>query len=161
LRTVGEGKPVTVRATLEPTAGPRPAAETEAEALRSLPFSVGGTAFTAFFDWFGFGARNVDAMMKSRTILVRGVRALNNASFGVALMSVEHAAAAARGISNCRTLADWIDVQNCIVKLGVGRMIGTTCKLSNMAVQVSEDASVPLTRRVGASFDEIAEKSVA
>jgi hypothetical protein len=33
--------------------------------------------------------------------------------------------------------------------------------LSNMAVQVSEDASVPLTRRVGASFDEIAAKSVA
>jgi len=148
---------MTVKVTLEPTAGPTSAGE----ASRSLPFSVGGIAFTEFFDWFGFGARNVDAMMKSRTILARGVGALNNASLGVALMSVEHAAAAAKGISNCRTLADWIDVQNCIVKLGIGRMIGTTCMLSNMAVQVAEDASVPVTRRMGASFDEITAKSVA
>jgi len=152
---------MTVRATLEPTSGPTHAAETEAEASRSLPFTVGGIAFTEFFDWFGFGARNVDAMMKSRTILARGVGALNNASLGVAMMSVEHAAAAVKGLSDCRTLADWFDVQNCIVKLGVGRMIGTTCMLSNMAVQVAEDASVPVTRRMGASFDEITAKSVA
>jgi len=152
---------MTVGATVEPAAGPMPAAETEAEALRSLPYSVGGTAFIAFFDWFGFGARNVDAMMKSRTILARGIRAFNNASLGVVLMSGEHAVAAAKGLSDCRTLADWIDVQKCIVKLGVGRMIGTTCLLSNMTVQVAEDASVPLARRMGASFDEIAAKSVA
>ncbi len=152
---------MTVKATLEPTAGSTPAAEIEAEASRALPVTVGAVAFNAFFEWFGFGARNVDATMKSRTILARGVRALNNTWFGVALMSVEHAAVAAKGISDCRTVADWIDVQNCLVKFGVGRMIGISCTLSNMAVQVAEDALVPLTRRMGASFEEIAANSVA
>jgi hypothetical protein len=152
---------MTAKATLEPTAGPTPAADTEVEASRALPFTVGGAAFTAFFDGFGFGARNVDAMMKSRTILARGVRALNNASLGVALMSVEHAASAAKGISDCRTVADWVDVQNCLVKLGAGRMVATACMLSNMAVQVAEDVSVPLTRRMSATLDEIATASAA
>lgn len=152
---------MTAKATLEPTAGPTPAADTEVEASPALPFTVGGVAFTAFFDGFGFGARNVDAMMKSRTILARGVRAFNDASLGVALMSVEQAAAAAKGISNCRTVADWVDFRNCLVKFSAARMVGTACMLSNMAVQVAEDASVPLTRRMSATLDEVATASVA
>ncbi len=154
---------MTAKTTLQPTAGPTPVIDTEAEveASSAPPYTVGSAAFTALFDWFGFGVRNVDAIVKSRTIFVRGVRALNNTSFGVALMSVEQAAAAAKAISDCRTVAEWVDVQNCIVQLGVGRMVGTTCMLSDMAVQIAEDASVPLTRRMGASLDEIATVSAA
>jgi hypothetical protein len=127
-----------------------------AETSPAMTVTVGHAAFTAFFDGFGFGVRNMDAMMKSRTILARGVRALDNASLGVALMSVEHAAAAAKGVSECRTFADLVDVRNCLVRLGVGRMAENACMLSNMAVQVAEDAVVPLTRRLSAVLDECA-----
>ena len=145
---------MTIKIILEAPSEPMPAADTEAEASSAPPFA-------AMFDWFGIGVRNVDAIMKALAIFARGDYALNKAALGVALMSAEHAAAAAKGLSTCRTLAEWIDVQNCIVKLGVSRMIGTTCMLSNMAVQVAEDGSVPLTRRMGTNFDEITAKSVA
>ena len=152
---------MTIKIILEDPAEPMVAANTEAEASSAAALRAGGAAFAGMFDWFGFGIRNADAMMKSRAILVRGVRALNNTSLGVALMSVEQTAAAVHGLSECRTVPDWVDVQKCIFKLGVGRMVGTSCMLSNMAVQVAEDASVPLTRRMGAALDEFTTASVA
>jgi hypothetical protein len=143
---------MTAKENFEVATGSMPAAETSS----ALAITVGHAAVTAFFDWFGFGVRNMDAMTKSGTILARGVRALDNASLGVALMSVEHAAAAAKGISECRTFTDLVDVRNCVVKLGLGRMAENARMLSNMAVQVAEDASVPLTRRMNAVLDEYA-----
>jgi hypothetical protein len=143
---------MTAKKNFEATIRSMPTVETSP----ALAVMVGHAAATAFFDGFGFGARNMDAMVKSRTILARGVRALDNASLGVALMSVEHAAAAAKGISECRTFAELVDVRNCVVKLGLGRMVESALMLSNMAVQVAEDASVPLTRRMNAVLDECA-----
>jgi hypothetical protein len=146
---------MTAKKNFEATTWSTPTAETSP----ALTFTVGHAAVSAFFDWFGFGVRNMDAMTKSGTILARGVRALDNASLGVALMSVEHAAAAAKGISECRTFADLVGVGNCVVKLGLGRMVENARMLSNMALQVAEDVSVPLTRRLSTALDECAAAS--
>jgi hypothetical protein len=152
---------MTTGTSLETTIGPMPATDIGAEASEAPPFTAGGAAFTALIEWMEIGARNMDAMMKSRAILVRGVFALDNASIGVAMMSVEQAMAAAKHMSRSMTVSDWIAAQNCLAKLSAGRIVGVARMLSKMAVQVVDDASVPLTRRMSANFDEIVTTSAA
>jgi hypothetical protein len=139
---------------------PYPARAQAAESA-VFPFTLGAAAYTVAQGWLGVGARNADAMIKARAILARGFRALNGTTFGVALMSVEQASAAVQEANECRTGAEWVAFQGKLAGLATRRLVDAACMLSTMAVQVSEDALVPLTRRIEAVAEEFLEASAA
>ena len=127
----------------------------------AFPFTLGASAYTATQGWLSVGIRNTEAVLKSRAILARGFRALASTSFGMALMSVEQAKAAVQETSECRTGIEWVAFQGKLVGLATRRTVDAGCMLSTMAVQVAEDASVPLTRRIEAVGKDILEASAA
>ncbi|MGF1639725.1 MAG: phasin family protein [Rhodospirillales bacterium] len=139
--TAGETKGATVRR--------------ESSAAADVPPSAG------IAGWVGFASLNVEAMAMSRSILLRGARALGMASAGVVLMSLEQALAVPHGLARCRSAADWVGFQGKVLRLATGRMLGTAAMLSEMALQVADDAAVPLRRRIEATVGEVLRESAA
>lgn len=98
-----------------------------------------------------FSAENADAALKATEILSRGVRALNVNVHGAATMTAEDGLSAARALLDCRTVAQWIELQSELVKLNAGRAAIRALLVSVMAIQVTEDALFPLIRRLNAA----------
>ena len=115
-----------------------------AHAVATLPAAVAAASGL----WLALSersARHCDAALQSALIFGRGVRAVEATSRGLMCMTAEQEAAAARAravaIGPCSAVA--LETQ----RFGAmwSRQVGNMMLILSMAVQVIEDASVPIT----------------
>ena len=108
-----------------------------------------------------YGKENVDAVMKSNAIFVKGLQDINTVLFGLTQASLEDSVAATQKIFDCKTVADVIGAQADLAKTGYAKAIEDSRKISKLSVKVAEAASQPITSQVNAAVEKFSKPIAA
>ena len=102
-----------------------------------------------------FAIGNLHALAKAGDIWARGVRMLNTACVGSALMVVDDSIADVQARMSCSSLPHLIELETDMTPRTISRVFARFCVLTRMAGELAGDALVPLQRRIGVTFDAI------
>ena len=108
-----------------------------------------------------YGKENVDAVMKSNAIFVKGLQDINTVLFGLTQASLEDSVAATQKIFDCKAVADVIGAQADLAKTGYAKAIEDSRKISKLSVKVAEAASQPITSQVNAAVEKFSKPIAA
>lgn len=104
--------------------------------------------FKSYGDLAGFGKGNVEAVVKSSTIVARGFEELSRQFMALAQSNMEHSVAAAKAALNCTTLKQIVDLQSDFAKTTFDKLVSEGNKLSEMSYKMTNEAIEPLQARV-------------
>ncbi len=104
--------------------------------------------FKSYGDLAGFGKGNVEAVVKSSTIVARGFEELSRQVMALAQSNMEHGVAAAKAALNCTTLKQIVDLQSDFAKTTFDKLVSEGNKLSEMSYKMTNEAIEPLQARV-------------
>ena len=108
-----------------------------------------------------YGKENVDAVMKSNAIFVKGLQDINTVLFGLAQTSLEDSVAATQKLFGCKTVADVMDTQADLAKTGYAKAIEDSQKISELTAKVAEAASQPISSQVNATAEKFSKPIAA
>lgn len=108
-----------------------------------------------------YGKENVDAVIKSNAIFVKGLQDIHTVLFGLAQTSLEDSVVATQKLFDCKTVADVIGAQADLAKTGYAKAIEDGRKISEMTVKVAEAASQPITKQVNATVEKFSKPIAA
>ena len=112
-----------------------------------------GAVFEGYEDAIAFQRDTFDALVKSGTILTRGLHDLGRAAIGLVQLSIEDNVAAAKAVLGARTVHDLIDAQADLTRGNLDRLFDEGSRLGDHTVRVIEDSVAPLTARVEAALE--------
>jgi len=115
---------------------------------------VGADAFKGYEDMVVFSKENLDAVMVSGSIFAKGFQDLNTAWFGLAQASLEDSFAASQAVMKCKSVPEAVEVQSELAKESYTKMVSESRKLSEMSVQLAEQALAPITGRVNVAVEK-------
>ena len=151
-------------ATQKVAAAAQPAAETAAETQR--PSTAEGAkkngaeglfaGTEAYEDMMAFAKGNVEALVKSSQIFVKGATDLNNLWMGLARTSVEEGVSTAKAMMGCQSFEDVMSVQSGAVKTGYGRLVAEGRKISDLSLKVANETVEPVVERARSAVETIA-----
>ncbi len=104
--------------------------------------------FKSYGDLAGFGKGNVEAVVKSSTIVARGFEELSRQVMALAQSNMEHSVAAAKAALNCTTLKQIVDLQSDFAKTTFDKLVSEGNKISEMSYKMTNEAIEPLQARV-------------
>jgi|GEM_PF-1104914 len=113
------------------------------------------TMFQRYEDLNGFGKENVDAIVKSTTLLTKGLEELTQVLFKMSQESLETTMAAAKSAMACTTLRQIIDFQNDLAKTSFDKLLAEGTKVSEMSLKVANDALEPIQARVNVAIEKM------
>ena len=108
-----------------------------------------------------YGKENVDAVMKSNAIFVKGLQDINTVLFGLAQTSLEDSVAATQKLFGCKTVADVMATQADLAKTGYAKAIEDSQKISELTAKVAEAASQPISSQVNATAEKFSKPIAA
>ena len=115
---------------------------------------AGSEAFKNYEDVVGFSKQNIDAVMKSNALFVKGVQDINAVLFGIAKDSLEDNAQATKKILACTSVEEVFAIQSDLVKASYDKAMTQSRKISDLSVKVTEDAVAPLTKQVTVTVEK-------
>lgn len=136
-------------------AAPQSAAETVAEGAKMAGAEEMFAGTEAYEDMMAFAKGNVEALVKSSQIFVKGATDLNNLWIGLARTSVEEGASAAKAMMGCRSVEDVLSVQSGAAKNGYGRMLTEGRKISDLSLKVANESAEPVAERVRSAVETL------
>ncbi len=101
-------------------------------------------------------ADNVVACATSAAILSRGLQFMNQARLRAYLMCVDDGLRIVKAMGIAKNGREWIGLERQLYMRAASWSISRTLMLTVMAVQLGEDAVVPLARRLDAALDMVA-----
>ena len=108
-----------------------------------------------------YGKENVNVVMKSNAIFVKGLQDINTVLFGLAQTSLEDSVAATQKLFGCKTVADVMDTQADLAKTGYAKAIEDSQKISELTAKVAEAASQPISSQVNATAEKFSKPIAA
>ena len=108
-----------------------------------------------------YNKENVDAVMKSNAILVKGIQDINTVLFSLAQTTLEDSVVAAQKLFGCKTVADVMGAQADLAKTGYAKALDDSAKISELATKVAEAASQPITSQVNAAVEKFSKPMAA
>jgi len=97
-----------------------------------------------------FGKANVDAFVKSGTVVVEGAKTLTNAYVALANQSVAQAQAAVKSLTAVKTPVEFQTVVTSLTKANFEAAQAEGAKLQGLVKTVVTDSLAPLTARIEA-----------
>lgn len=122
---------------------------------------AGADMFKGYEDVTVFGKDNLDAFMTTSTLLAEGLRDLNKVWFDLAQNSLERNAAATKAVFECKSVNEFADVQNDLMKENLEKIVTEGRKISDMSMKLAEEVTAPLNSRVAAAMDKVAKPLAA
>ncbi len=147
--------------TIEMTSGTKPtaqkaAAETAAEGAKMVGAEELFAGTEAYGDMMAFAKGNVEALVKSSQIFVKGATELNNLWIGLARTSVEEGVSTAKAMMGCQFFEDAMSVQSGAAKTGYGRLFAEGRKISDLSLKVANETVEPVAERVRSAVETFA-----
>jgi phasin family protein len=133
-----------------PAAAAEAAAQTTEKTIAAAP-----AAFAGYGDWADLGRENVAAVIKANAALSQGIEVLSKEFFGcakIAFESVTHTTAALLG---AKTFEDVVQLNTAFAKASLESMLSNSAKLSELGVQVANEALAPLGGRIEATLAKL------
>ncbi len=116
--------------------------------------NAGADAFKGYEDVVSYGKDNVDAVMKSNAIFVKGVQDINKALFGLAQASLEESLTATQKILGCKTAKEAMAAQAALARVGYDKAVQDSRKITDLSVKLAEEASQPIAKQVNATIEK-------
>ena len=145
---------VEVASDLTPEPMPKVAEQAKATPKHILE-NTAMTMFQRYEDLNGFGKENVDAIVKSTTLLTKGLEELSQVLFKMTQENLESTLAVAKSALACTTLRQVIDFQNDLAKTSFDKLMAETNKVSELSLKVANDALEPIQARVNVAIEKL------
>jgi phasin family protein len=103
---------------------------------------------------------NMDAFMKSSSIVAKGFESMSKEMMSFAQETMEANMAAAKKVFGAKNLQEMMDVQSDVYRTNFDKMMAESAKLAELSAKVANEAVEPLQARMQAGFEK-ATKPVA
>jgi phasin family protein len=111
--------------------------------------------FKGYDDLTVVGKDNIDACMKSGTILAKGLEALGKEVAKYTQASIEKNLAATQTMMGARTLREAVDLQSNYARESFDSLVAETTKLTELSVEVANQAIEPLQTRANVTAEKL------
>ncbi len=111
--------------------------------------------FPSYDDAVAFGKDNLEALVKSSTILSRGLQDIGQSLLGLTKDAVEGSVAASQQLLGAKSLKDAIDLQTGVTKANFDKLVEEGSRLSDRSVKLVEEALVPIKERITATVERL------
>jgi len=115
----------------------------------------------SYEEYSAFGKENVDALVKSGTIAVKGAEDINKELVAFAQASFDKSVATGRALLSAKSINEVVDLQNAYAKQSFDSMVSEATKLQELSVKVANEAFAPLTARMNALVEKFAKPLAA
>ena len=123
--------------------------------------NAGTEAFKGYEDAIAYGKANVDAVMKSNAIFVKGVQDFNKVLFGLAQESIEDSVTASKKFLGCKTVQDAVETQTALATSNYAKVLKESGKITDLSVKLAEEVSQPIAKRVNETVEKFTKPIVA
>ena len=111
--------------------------------------------FKGYGDFTSLGQENVEAVIKSGNIAVKGFEALGREMMAYARYSLEGNVAATKAMLGAKSLREVVDLQADYTRKSFDHAMAESAKLTEMSVKVANEAIQPIQTRVNVTVGKM------
>ncbi|AWK86458.1 phasin family protein [Azospirillum thermophilum] len=104
---------------------------------------------------------NVDAVVKSGTIVAKGAEEAGKQVAAFTQSSLEKSVATGKALLAVKTIQELVELQNAYAKSSFDALVAETTKLQQLTVKVANEALAPINERVNVTVEAIAKPVAA
>jgi phasin family protein len=119
------------------------------------------TLFRGYDEVAAFNKGNVEALMLSGNVVVRGVEDIGKAWLDLGQHSLERGVALAQAFAGVRTLQDLVELQTELAPATLDRLLTESARVSELSAKVANEVVAPLRARVGTAFGLMLQREAA
>lgn len=108
-----------------------------------------------FADFNDFGKGNVEALVESSKIAVKGMESMGQEAAEYTRKSFEGATAAMRNMASVKTPADFMKLQSDFVRTAFDSLVAETSKTTEAMLKLAGDVAQPISNRVAVAAEKI------
>jgi phasin family protein len=117
--------------------------------------------FKGYGELASLGKENLEALVQSSQIVVKGAETFGKEWMGFAQAAVEQNVSAVQSIVAAKTLKELVELQNDWAKKAFDTAVAESAKLSEMGVKTANDAFEPIKTRVNVTVEKLFKQSAA
>ena len=117
--------------------------------------------FKSYDEFSSLNKGNMDAFMKSGTIVAKGFESLSKEMMGFAQEAMEANMAAAKQVFGAKNLHEMMDLQSNLARTNFDKVMAESAKLSEMSVKAANAAIAPLQSRVNVAVQTMLKPTAA
>ncbi len=110
-------------------------------------------AFKGYDELAVLGKGNFDALVRSNSVVAKGLEAIGMEVLAFAQRSMEGHMAQARALIGAKDVQEFVDLQNDFAKQRLEDTLAETAKLTELSTKVANEAIEPLQKRVDATVE--------
>lgn len=105
--------------------------------------------------------QNVDAFVKSGTVVAKGVEEAGKQVTAFTQSSLEKSVSNAKALLAVKTIQELVELQNAYAKASIDALVSESTKMQELTVKIANEALAPLSARVNATVEVLSKKQVA
>ncbi len=118
--------------------------------FKEIPMFKGNKQFDKLTqDAAVMGQDQIDALMKSSSILQKGIEEIIKTASQIAQEAGEKNAAATKALFSCKTLNEFADTQSKLAQSSYDTFLTNATKLSELSVKICTDSLAPINDQMG------------
>lgn len=117
--------------------------------------------FKGYDDLAAYNKQNVDALVASSTIAVKGAEQVGKAVAAYAQSSLEQGVATSKALFGVKSVKELFDLQTAYAKQSFDSFVSESTKLSELSVKVANEALAPINARVNATVGKMSKSAAA
>lgn len=100
-----------------------------------------------------FGQENMEAVVASSKIAAKAAESLNAEIIAYTKKSYEDGIAAARKLSECKSVGEYLEAQTAVTKSAIEAFVSEASRMNDICTAAAKEAVEPLSARVSAAFE--------
>jgi phasin family protein len=116
---------------------------------------IGPDIFKGYADILQFSKDNLEALITSGNIVVRGVEDLSKTVVTLAKESLEDSVAASKALVGAKTLKEVVDLSSSLAKSNFDKVVAESSKFGQLSSKLAEEAYAPINSRVEAAVQKL------
>ena len=105
--------------------------------------------------------QNVDAFVKSGTVVAKGAEEAGKQVAAFTHSSLEKSVSNAKAMLAVKTIQELVELQNAYAKASIDALVSESTKMQELTVKIANEALAPLSARVNATVEVLSKKQVA
>ncbi len=113
------------------------------------------TMFKNYEEFSQISKENIDAFVKSGTVVAKGFEEAGKAWIDFTRRSFETGVETAKAVMSCRDLREVVDVQSEFARSSMDSLVNEGSKLSEIGMKVANEALEPIQSRINVTVEKI------
>ena len=119
------------------------------------------TLFKNYEEFSQLSKENIDAFVKSGTVVAKGFEEAGKAWIDFTRRSLETSVETAKAVMSCKDLREVVDVQSDYARTSFDSLVNEGSKLSELGVKVANEALEPIQSRINVTVEKILKPAAA